>query len=131
MSIERLRLFAFCAYLGAWVVFALGAIVIGIPAIRRQAAASLRLKTPVVIGSLLQIASPLAITAGMGDGPLRPPLLALLGVFLLAPFASGLFIGILVSMPRRTGDEVIVTHGVYSWIRHPLYLAFLAMLMTE
>jgi protein-S-isoprenylcysteine O-methyltransferase Ste14 len=131
LSIERLRLFAFCAYLAAWAVFAVGAILIGIPAIRRQAASTgLLLKAPVVIGTLLQVLSPLAITAGMGEGPLRPRLLELLGVSVLSPFASALFIAVMYSASRGAGQETIVTRGVYAWIRHPLYLAFLAMLVS-
>ena len=76
----------------------------------------------------MQVISPLAITAGMGAGPLLPQLPALLGVSVLAPFAAGLFIGMLFSTPRGAVREIIVTQGVYTWIRHPLYLAFLAML---
>jgi protein-S-isoprenylcysteine O-methyltransferase Ste14 len=131
MSIEHLRLLAFCAYLAAWAVFAVGAIIIGIPVIRRQTASHFLVpKTPVLIGTVLQIASPLAITAGMGEGPLRPQLLALIGVSVLAPFAAALFLGVLFSMPRGAGQESIVTRGVYAWIRHPLYLAFLAILVA-
>ena len=39
-------------------------------------------------------------------------------------------------MPACTGvdvvglEAIVMTRGVYAWIRHPLYLAFLAMLVS-
>jgi protein-S-isoprenylcysteine O-methyltransferase Ste14 len=129
MSLEHLRVAAFCAYLAAWVVFAFGAIS-AIPQIQRRAASSVRLKAPVVIGTLLQIASTLTVTFSMGDGPLRPRPLQLIGVLALAPFAAALFIRAIFSAPRNSGPEILTTHGVYTWIRHPIYLAFLAMLLA-
>jgi hypothetical protein len=88
MYIEHLRLVAFCAYLAAWVVFAIGAVMSAIPQIQRRAASPLRLKARVAIGTLLQIASNVAITFCRSDGPLRPKSLELVGVFALAPLAT-------------------------------------------
>jgi protein-S-isoprenylcysteine O-methyltransferase Ste14 len=130
MSIEHLRIAAFCAYLAALVVFAAGAVVSAIPQIRRRAAFPLRLKASVAVGTLLQIASTLAITLFLSDGPLRPKPLELAGVVALAPFATALFIWALLSAPPNAGPEVLVTRGVYAWIRHPIYLALLAMLLA-
>jgi protein-S-isoprenylcysteine O-methyltransferase Ste14 len=130
MPIEALRFTAFCAYLAAWVVFATGAVVSGVPRIQRQAAAQTRLKPAVAIGALLQIASILTITFRLNDGPLRPKPFELIAVALLAPFAAALFVGALLSAPRHPGPNRLVTHGVYAWMRHPIYLAFLAMLLA-
>jgi protein-S-isoprenylcysteine O-methyltransferase Ste14 len=130
MYIEHLRLAAFCAYLAAWVVFAIGAIVSAIPQIQKRTASRLRLKAPVAIGTLLQIASTVAITFCLGAGPLRPRSLELVGVFALAPLATALFVWALLSAPRNAGPEILVTRGVYAWIRHPIYLALLAMLLA-
>ena len=130
MSVEHLRLAAFCAYLAAWAVFTVGAVVSVIPQVQRLAASPLRLKTPVVIGTLLQIASILTITLFLSDGPLRPKPLELVGALALAPFAAVLFVWALLSAPRNAGPEILVTRGVYAWIRHPIYLAFLAMLLA-
>jgi protein-S-isoprenylcysteine O-methyltransferase Ste14 len=130
MSIEHLRFAAFCAYLAAWVVFAIGAVVSAIPQIQRRTASPLRLKVPVAIGTLLQIASAVAITFCLSDGPLRPKSLELVGVFALAPSATTLFVWALFSAPRNAGPEILVTRGVYAWIRHPIYLALLTMLLA-
>jgi protein-S-isoprenylcysteine O-methyltransferase Ste14 len=131
MSAEHLRFFAFCAYLAAWLVFTAGALILAISAMRKQTGVPfLFIKTPVLIGALMQIASPLAITAGMGDDPLRPRTLELVGVSVLAPFAAALFIGVIFATLRDSEREIIITRGVYAWIRHPLYLAFLAMLVS-
>ena len=131
MSIEHLRLFAFCAYLGAWAVFAIGALVIVISVMRRQTASPfLFVKAQVLIGAFMQTTSPLAITASLGSGPLRPRSFELLGVCVLSPFAAALFIGVIFSMLRDDEQHIVMTRGVYAWIRHPLYLAFLAMLVS-
>ena len=128
MSSDPLRLGAFCAYLVAWLVFTIAAILGGIPRMQRRASAPLQLKTPVVIGTVLQIASPLAITLWLSNGPLRPQPLELIGALVLAPFGAALFVWALVSARRSAGP--LVTVGVYGWIRHPIYLAFLAMLLA-
>jgi protein-S-isoprenylcysteine O-methyltransferase Ste14 len=131
MSIEYLRLFAFCAYLAAWVVFAIGALVIVISVTRRHTASPfVFVNAPVLIGALMQTASPLAITAGLGGAALRPRSFELLGVCVLAPFAAALFIAVIFSMLRDDEQQIVMTRGVYAWIRHPLYLAFLAMLVS-
>src|ERR1700683_633772 len=123
MSIAHLRLAAFCAYLGALAVFTIGAIVSAIPRVKRRAGYPFRLKAPVAIGTLLQIASTLAVTLFLSDGPLRPKPLELAGVVALAPFATLLFIAALLSAPRNAGPDILVTRGVYAWMRHPIYLA--------
>jgi protein-S-isoprenylcysteine O-methyltransferase Ste14 len=122
-----MRLAAFCAYLGAWVVFAIGAIAGGIPRVQRLAGAGFTLAGSVVIGTLLQIGSVLVITWRLSDKPLAPTRLELIGVLALAPLGAALFVWALLSGRGKAG---LVTWGPYSWMRHPIYLAFFAMLLA-
>ncbi len=123
---------AFCAYLAAWAVFAIGAVVSGLPQIRKQAASPglLRIHPARAAGTLLQIASALAITFFLGSGPLRPERIELIGTLVLAPLAAALFAWAMISASQNAGVETLVTRGAYAWVRHPMYLAFLAMLVA-
>jgi protein-S-isoprenylcysteine O-methyltransferase Ste14 len=125
-----LRLAAFCVYLAAWVVFAIGAVVGAIPRFQRRGSSQIRLTASNIAGAVLQIASAPIITFTLGDGPLRPRPLELIGTLALSPVAIFLFIWALLSCPRDTTSETLVTDGVYAWIRHPIYLAFLLMLIA-
>ena len=130
MSIEALRFTAFCAYLSALCVFAVGAIVSSTPWFQRQAAAVTFLKPAVAVGTILQIGAVLTITFHLSDGPLRPKPFELAAVTLLAPLGAALFVWALLSAPRFGRLNGLVTHGVYARMRHPIYLAFLAMLLA-
>jgi protein-S-isoprenylcysteine O-methyltransferase Ste14 len=130
MLIEALHFTAFCAYLAAWFVFAVGAVASSVPLIQRQAGAAIRIKPAVAVGALLQIAAILTITFRLSGGPLRPKPFELVAVALLAPFAAAVFVWALLSASRRAGLHRLVTHGVYAWMRHPIYLALLAMLLA-
>jgi protein-S-isoprenylcysteine O-methyltransferase Ste14 len=122
-----LKIAAYCVYLGAWVVFAIAAVV---SAFRRGLAMTTGMSVPVLIGTLLQILAAYAITRSMASGPLRPRTFELAGALALAPLGAALFCWALVSVPREVGAETLVTGGAYSWLRHPIYLAFLAMLVA-
>jgi protein-S-isoprenylcysteine O-methyltransferase Ste14 len=130
MPIEVLRFTAFCAYLAAWFVFAGGAVVSSIPLIQRQAAAATRIRPAVAVGALLQIAAVLPITFHLSHGQLRPKPFELAAVALLAPSGAALFVWALLSAPRSAGLKSLVTDGAYARMRHPIYLAFLAMLLA-
>ena len=123
---------AFCAYLAAWVVFAIGAAVSGLPLIRKQAASAgpLRINPASAVGALLQIASAMAITFFLGSGPLRPERIELIGALVLAPLASALFSWAVISASQNGSAEKLVTLGAYARVRHPMYLAFLGMLVA-
>jgi protein-S-isoprenylcysteine O-methyltransferase Ste14 len=120
-----LRVIAFCIYLAAWVVFAIGAALGAVPALRRRSESTVLITAPTAIGALLQVASAMALTLSMTSGPLRPPPLHLAAVIALAPLGAAVFIWSLGS-----AHEGLVTSGAYAFLRHPIYLAFLAMLLA-
>jgi len=84
----------------------------------------------VLIGTLLQVTAAFAITRSMKDGPLRPRTIELTGVLVLALLGAALFVWALKSVPRDADADTLVTSGAYAWLRHPIYLAFLAMLVA-
>lgn len=125
-----LRAAAYCTYLAAWLVFAVGATLGAIPALHRHTAVASRITAPVAIGALLQVASAMALTLSMPAGPLRPTTAHLIAVLALAPLGAALFVWSLRSVPKDAGAETLVTTGAYAVLRHPIYLAFLAMLLA-
>lgn len=118
-----MRAAAFVTYLAAWLIFAVAA--------ARQALTKLthrepiHLHAPLVIGTALQFAGALAVTLSLQPGSLNPSPAHLVGVLILAPAAAGLFLWTLAS--QKPG---LVTNGVYAYLRHPLYLSFLLMLLA-
>jgi len=88
------------------------------------------IRAAVLIGTLLQVMAALAVTKSMGSGPLRPRTFELAGALVLAPLGAALFIWALRSAPRDAQGDPLITAGAYSWVRNPIYLAFLAMLIA-
>ena len=129
MAIDPLKIAAYCAYLGAWLVFAVAALMAALPRLRRLTASPSGMSIPVLIGTLLQLLAAFAITRSMGNGPLRPRPFELAGALVLAPLGAAVFVWALASA-RRGDADTLVTAGAYSWLRHPIYLAFLAMLVA-
>lgn len=130
MAIDPLKIAAYCVYLLAWLVFAIAAIVAALPRLRRMTASPSGMSIPVLIGTLLQVLAAFAITRSMGSGPLRPKSFELAGALVLAPLGAAIFVWALSSAGRDTAPDRLVTAGAYSWLRHPIYLAFLAMLVA-
>ena len=130
MTIEQLRITAFCVYLCSWIILGTAAIAGGIPRRQRNAAASIGMTMPVMVGMLLQSTAALPITLSLGDGPLRPRTFELMGTLALAPLAALLFTWALRSVRTDTETQTLVTGSAYAWLRHPMYLAFLAMLLA-
>lgn len=130
MSIEKLRFLAFSSYLAAWLVLGIAAVASAISRRGRTAAGPPLLSGPVMLGTTLQAAAPMIVTLSMGDGPLRPQPAELIGILLLAPLAAALFLWSLCSAPAGATSDTLVTAGAYAWLRHPIYLAFLAMLLA-
>jgi protein-S-isoprenylcysteine O-methyltransferase Ste14 len=124
-----LKLATYCVYLASWLVFAIAAVVGALPRLRRPAVAT-AITALVLIGTLLQVLAALAVTMSMGSGPLRPRTFELSGALVLAPLGAALFVWALRSVPREPDGDTLVTGGAYAWLRNPIYLAFLAMLVA-
>ena len=90
----------------------------------------MRITVPVIVGMLLQGTAALPITLSLGDGPLRPRTFELIGTVALAPLGAAVFVWSLRSARRIAEPKSLVTGGAYAWLRHPMYLAFLAMLIA-
>jgi protein-S-isoprenylcysteine O-methyltransferase Ste14 len=129
-KIDPLKIAAYWVYLAAWLVFAVAAMAGALQLVRRQATATTVITAPVLIGTLLQILAAFAVTRSMGSGPLRPRVFELVGALVLAPLGAALFVWALRSVPRDADGDTLVTEGAYSWLRNPMYLAFLAMLLA-
>jgi protein-S-isoprenylcysteine O-methyltransferase Ste14 len=130
MPVDPLKIAAYCVYLAAWLVFAIAATMAALPRLRRMTASPPGMSIPVLVGTLLQILAAFAITRSMASGPLRPRPIELAGALVLAPLAAALFVWAQASAPRADNANTLVTAGAYSWLRHPIYLAFLAMLVA-
>ena len=125
-----LKVATYCVYLASWLVFAIAAVAGALPRLRKPAAATTAITAPVLIGTLLQVLAALAVTMSMGSGPLRPRTFELFGALVLAPLGAALFVWALRSVPREADGDTLVTTGAYAWLRNPIYLAFLAMLVA-
>ena len=127
-----MKIAAYCAYLLAWLVFAIAAVAGALPRLRKQnqPMAASAIQAQVFIGTLLQVAAAFAITWSIPSGPLHPRTFELAGAVLLAPLGAALFVWALRSVPRDADDDTLVTGGAYAWLRHPIYLAFLAILVA-
>jgi len=119
-----LRGASFVAYLLSWLIVALGA---GWSLLRRGVTGGVVVTIPAVVGTLLQGAGVWMTTFGLPDGPLRPSDVALGLALVLAPVGAGVFVWALRSAPVR--DE-LATGGAYRWLRHPMYFAFLLLLVA-
>lgn len=121
---EPLRVAAFTAYLAALFVVAVAAL-FGI-ARGRGVAGSISLQG--TIGTLLQLAAAMLVSRALPEGPLRPRLWELAGMLALSPLSAWLFVWTQVPASRSSGE--LVTEGAYSFVRHPMYLAFLGLLLA-
>lgn len=120
---DLLRVAAFVAYLAALVVFA-GAALFGMAGRGMRGSVSLQ----GAIGTVLQIAAAAIVTRALPSGALRPQSWELVGMLLLAPASALLFVWAQVPAARSSGG--LVTDGAYAWVRHPMYLAFLGLLLA-
>lgn len=85
---------------------------------------------PVIAGTFLQWAAFASIMLTLPATPLRPGPFESAGGLALAPLAVVLFIWAQqFSAPSGT-TQTLVTSGAYRWLRHPIYLAFLLMLLA-
>ncbi|MEP7367795.1 MAG: isoprenylcysteine carboxylmethyltransferase family protein [Acidobacteriota bacterium] len=129
MAIEHFRVITFLVYLGSWAVLAIGAILGAIPR-RRQIASAVHMRARAVVGLVLQCASALPISLFLDDGPLRPRVAEMAGGLVFAPVAALLYLWAQRSAPRGEEETSLTTGGAYALMRHPMYAAFLAMLVA-
>jgi protein-S-isoprenylcysteine O-methyltransferase Ste14 len=128
MPPDALRLTSFLVYLASWLALAIVAVAGALPSRSKRTRHETVLSTPVVFGTVLQALSALPISLSLSDGPLRPAFFELIAALVLAPLAVLLFGWSLWSGRKQTGQ--LITSGPYSRLRHPIYLAFLAMLLA-
>src|SRR5579872_4604776 len=107
MAIDPLKIAAYCAYLGAWLAFAIAAVAGALPRLRRLTASSQGMSVPVIVGTLLQLLAAFAVTRSMGSGPLRPRTFELGGALALAPLGAALFVWAIASGQRDDGDTLV------------------------
>ena len=123
---DPLKLAAYLAYLLAWVVIAGVAGWSLVSRRHRATATEVRLRVPVIVGTLLQCAAAVIMTRSIPEDVLLVGRGQLAGVLVLAPVGAAAFTWAMLAVKLDTRG--LVTHGCYRWLRHPIYLAFLAML---
>jgi len=128
--IQYLRFAAFSTFLAAWLVLGIAALFNAFARRGGTASGPPLLSPPIMLGTALQAVAPMVITLSMGSGPLRPHVAELIAILILAPLAAALFVWSIRSAPSNAADDTLVTQGAYKWFRHPIYLAFLLMLIA-
>jgi protein-S-isoprenylcysteine O-methyltransferase Ste14 len=123
---DPLKFAAYIAYLAAWVVIVAGAVWSIVSRTHRATATEKAISLPVVIGTLLQCAAAIVISWSIPEDALNLGPAKLIGILILAPLAAAAFTWAMRAV--ETGTRGLVTQGCYRWLRHPIYLAFLAML---
>jgi protein-S-isoprenylcysteine O-methyltransferase Ste14 len=131
MPIDALRVAAFCVFLASWLALAIAALAGAIPRRRRGQTGALPVMTvPAIVGMLLQSTAALPISLSLPQGSIRPAPLELVATLVLAPLAVGIFLWSQRSMRDSSHGDGLITGGPFAWVRHPMYLAFLAMLLA-
>lgn len=126
MRTDPLRVAAFLTYLISWLILAIAAIVHALPA--RRAATTPNISPLSLTGTVIQLCALLPIVLTLTDRPLRPHTLESIATLLSAPLAVIFFLWAQRSAPKHT--DALVTTGAYRWLRHPIYFAFLSMLIA-
>lgn len=127
MKTDPLRVAALLAYLVSWIVLVLAAIAGALPRLR-GGGRDVSITVAGTIGTLAQLCALLAVVLPTGSEPLRPMRTEMAGALLLSPLAAWLFVWAQRSAPED--GDTLVTTGAYGWLRHPIYLAFLLMLLA-
>jgi protein-S-isoprenylcysteine O-methyltransferase Ste14 len=130
MPLQTLRVTSFVVYLASWFALAIVAILGALPRRGQNGGAAPVMTVSVVLGTILQTCSALPISLFLPDGPLRPVRLELIAALVLAPSAVLLFGWSQWSARKPRAGNMLITTGPYAWLRHPIYLAFLAMLIA-
>ncbi len=138
MPLPQLKIASYSAYLASWVIVTAVALFGQLLRLRKLTAGPNKLTAgpkvtitmPVVVGSLLQALAAFILTRALPNGPLHPQTFELAGALLLAPLGALLYTWSLRSAPNDADANTLITDGAYAWLRHPIYLAFLAMLVA-
>ena len=126
-----LKIASYSAYLASWAIVVVVALFGQLLRLRKLTAGpKMTITMPVVVGSLLQVLAAFIMTRALPSGPLHPQTFELVGALLLAPLGAGLYTWSLRSVPKDADANTLITTGAYAWLRHPIYLAFLAMLVA-
>jgi protein-S-isoprenylcysteine O-methyltransferase Ste14 len=126
--VDWLKTIAYWSYLLSWVAFGAGAIAGAIPKRSSTASQGAGVSFAAIVGTLLQASGIVLVARTFQSGPLHTSAFELAGAMLLAPLGSALYLWALYSSPKD--ETILVTSGPYAHIRHPMYLAFLAMLIA-
>jgi protein-S-isoprenylcysteine O-methyltransferase Ste14 len=124
VTVDLLKVAAFVAYLASWALLGIAALLGMIRGPKSAGTISLQ----GTLGTLLQIGAAGIVTRSMGSGALHPERWELAATLILAPASAWLFVWAQASAARSSGG--LVTDGAYAWLRHPMYLAFLGMLIA-
>lgn len=135
MPLPQLKIASYSAYLASWAIVAVVAFFGQLLRLRKLTVGpKMTITIPAVVGSLLQVLAAFILTRALPSGPLQPRSFELVGALLLAPLGAGLYTWSLRSVPKdadaNTLSDTLVTTGAYAWLRHPIYLAFLALLVA-
>lgn len=126
MRTDPLRVAAFLTYLISWLILAIAAIFHALPA--RRATITPNISPLSLTGTVIQLCALLPIVLTLNEGPLRPHPLESIAALLCAPLAVIFFLWAQRSAPEHA--DTLVTTGAYHWLRHPIYLAFLFMVIA-
>ena len=124
MAPDLLKVAAYVVYLASWTVLGISALI----GMARGPKALGSITFQGSLGTFLQIAAAGILTRSMSSGTLRPATWELIGMLLLSPASAFLFVWAQGSAMRSAGG--IVSDGAYARVRHPMYLAFLGMLIA-
>jgi len=122
---DPLRVAAYVAYLAAWLLLGCAAL---LGMLRGKRAPTGTVSIQGTVGTVLQILSVWLLTRTVTSGTLQTAPWELIGTLILAPLSAWLFVGAQVPAARAEGQ--LLTSGAYGWVRNPMYLAFLGMLIA-
>jgi len=124
VTVDLLKVAAFVAYLASWTVFGVAAL-LGVVKGRKTLGS---ISLPGAMGTFFQIAAAGIITRSMPHGALHPETWELFGVLILSPASAWIFVWAQATALRSEGG--LVMDGAYALVRHPMYTAFLGMLIA-
>lgn len=131
--IQTLKLATYSAYLTSWLIVTIAAVAGALPRFLKPSEdpKPTTISAPTIIGTILQILAAFTITNSLPKGNLQPTNSELLATLFLSPLSAALFVWALRSVPKNADPDQLITTGAYRWLRHPIYLAFLLLLLAS